>query len=179
MHSFKITSLQTMLGVKGFDSKKTSILELIVEKALKLPTDFPENNNILFLGDQLSNIGIGASISHAELKEKLDETLTINIKLIEDEISYTDKQLKLENLDIKIYNLMGFKTFINNNMINTYEICKKSLIHFKDKFEKDINKSINNLSKLIIKIKNQAKEFGFNIVDNFKIEHKDDMHTDA
>lgn len=56
MHAFNIKTLAGIMGTKGFDSNKTSIMELIVKKALQLRNKNQEETNILELVTELSNV---------------------------------------------------------------------------------------------------------------------------
>lgn len=87
IHAFNIKSLAGIMGTKGFDFDKTSIMELIVTKALNLRKVDKDAINILDLGDDIPNVRFGSYISHAEIKTKLEIILNENIVLIEDEIS--------------------------------------------------------------------------------------------
>jgi len=60
IHAYKISTIASIMGTKGFDSNKSSVMDLIVTKALKLKKENKEEINILDLASDLSNVKLGS-----------------------------------------------------------------------------------------------------------------------
>lgn len=64
---------------------------------------------------------------------------------------------------------------VNNELLDNYKQCKEQLSIFKNKVQKNLNKSLKILEKLCNNIKKQAKDFGFIIDDKMNL--KENKHT--